>query len=242
MMNLPLGPDGSVETARTMLGDTMSTDNVLFSVLPAQLLSPSADNTAAYRVERQDLLRAIFRLAGLQWEADSRDAEAEGSLRLKREDMNVALSGYADNLESADYAITRLWYLATKGADAGDRAYEADDVQIRYPDTFDTTPFEQLLSEAQAALALGMGLEFKKQLRKRLVEKFLPDLPAQTLEDIFNEIDSQADDAPTPELMRQALMARMQQAAMGGGKPPVQPGAKPAEKPAAEKPADGKAA
>jgi hypothetical protein len=37
--------------------------------------------------------------------------------------------------------------------------------------------------------------------------------------------------------MRQALMARMQQAAMGGGKPPVQPGAKPAEKPA-----DGKAA
>jgi hypothetical protein len=88
-------------------------------------------------------------------------------------------------------------------------------VQIRYPDTFDVTPFEQLLSEAQAAMSLGMGLTFKKELRKRLVEKFLPDLPAATLKIIFDEIDKQAEEAPAPELLRQALVARVQQA----GKP-----------------------
>jgi len=239
LLNVPLGPDGSVETAKTLLGDGTGTDNVLFSSLPAQFLSPAAENSAAYRFERQDLLRAIFRLAGLQWEADSRDAEATGSLKIKREDMSTALAGYADNLESADYAITKLWYRATKGEDSGDTAFETDDVQIRYPDTFDVTPFEQLLSEAQAAMALGMGMNFKKELRKRLVEKFLPDLPADILKTITDEIDEQEDDAPAPELLRQALVSRMQQAA--GGKPPAA-GTEPP--PPEKKPpvADGKAA
>jgi hypothetical protein len=215
ILNIPLGPDGDVERAKALLGDSVSTDNVLFSALPAQFVSPLAENTAAYRAERTDLLRAIFRLAGLQWEADSRDAEASGSLKLKREDMSTALSGYADNLEQADYAVSKLWYRATHGSiDAGDRAYESDEIQIRYPDTFEATPFQQLLNEAQAAMALGMGPEFKKEMRKRLVEKFLPDLPASKLKDICDEIDEQADDAPAPELMRQALVARVQQAGM----------------------------
>lgn len=215
ILNVPLGPDGDVEKAKSWLGDSTSTDNVLFSALPAQFLSPSAENTASYRVERVDLLRAIFRLAGLQWESDSKDAEAEGSLQLKREDMNTALAGFADNLEEADYAMTALWYRATLGADRGAAAYETDQVQIRYPDTFDVTPFEQLLGEAQAAMALGMGITFKKELRKRLVEKFLPDLPASVLDAITDEIDQQEEEAPAPELLRQALVARVRQA----GKP-----------------------
>jgi hypothetical protein len=236
ILNIPLGPDGDVERAKALLGDSVSTDNVLFSALAAQFVSPPAENTAAYREERADLLRSIFRLAGLQWEADSRDAEASGSLKIKREDMSTALSGYADNLEQADYAVTKLWYRAVHGVDAGDRAYEADEIQIRYPDTFDSTPFQQLLSEAQAAMALGMGPEFKKEMRKRLVEKFLPDLPASTLKDIFEEIDTMAEEAPAPELMRQALVARVQQA---GGATFGQPKAK--AYPADEKPAQAKA-
>ena len=39
-------------------------------------------------------------------------------------------------------------------------------------------------------MQLGMGAAFKKELRKRLVEKFLPDLPAESLKAIEAEIVS----------------------------------------------------
>jgi hypothetical protein len=217
MINVPLGPDGDKERAQELVGETVGTANVLFSVLPALLLSPSGENVAAYHNEIDRLLRRIYRLAHLQWEADSRDAEATGSVKLKREDLNTALAGFADEAERADYALAKLFYAATQGADAGATAYEHDEVQIRYPDTFNITPFEELLVEAQAAMGLGMPTEFKKELRKRLVEKFLPDLPAATLKTILDAIGAAADDPSPMDAARKALLDRMQAA----GRPPM---------------------
>jgi hypothetical protein len=212
IINIPIGDEGSVESEKALLGQQIGTGNVLFSHKPAEMLSPGAENTAAYERAEDKLLRAIFRLAGIGWEADSRDAEATGSLLVKREDLNTQLSQYADEIERADYAIAKLFYLATKGADQGEQAYMKDAIQTRFPDTFDVTPFADLLEEAQAALNLGMPIEFKQELRKRLVDKFLPDLPDDLKNKILAAIDQQAEEASPLAAARQALVDRMKQA------------------------------
>lgn len=207
ILNVPLGPNGSVESEQVLLGQQVGTDNVMFSHEPAQFLSPSGENAAAYQEERQNLLRAIFRLGGIQWEADSRDAEAEGSLKLKREDLNTGLAAYADELERADYAVAKLFYIHQGDSDL--TKYEQDEIQIRYPDNFDVTPFEELLAQAQTALALGLPIEAKRELRKRLVGKLLPDLPDDVMSVIEKAIEQQEDETPPSQLIQAALAKRV---------------------------------
>jgi hypothetical protein len=226
-LNVPLGSGDqaiSVETAKDMLGTAVGTSNVLFSGLQAQMLTADSSNVTVYQEEIARRLRTIYRLAGIQWEADSKDAEAKGSLALKREDMNTRLAAYADELEKAEYALACLFYRSRFGADRGDDKLEADQVYIRYPDTFDVTPFESLLEQAQAALSLGMPTEFLKELRKTLVSKFLPDLPTDVAETIQKAIEDAAPDLTPEQRMQQRLTA----AAAGfatGDKPKIPSGA-----------------
>jgi len=208
ILNIPLGtgPDAmTVEQAVAMIGSTKGTENALFSGLAASFIQADTGNIAAYHEEMQRTLRTIYRIASLTWEADSKDAEAEGSLKLKREDMNQRLAGYADELERADYLLAELFYRATEGADVAVQKLEDDEVQIKYPDTFDMTPFEQVLEQAQAAMDLGMPALFLKELRKRLARKFdgMADLPPNVMDAIDQAIDSAPDDLTPAEQTKQ---------------------------------------
>jgi len=215
VLNVQLGQDESVTDAQTTLGQQVGTDNVLFSRGKADYLSPQASNVEAYRAERDDLIRMIYRLSAIAWESDSKDAEAKGSLKLKREDLNQMLSAFADELERTELEVAELFYRATYGADGWEARFNADKVVIRYPETFDATPFDVVLAQAQAALALGMPPSFNKELRKRLVTKFLPDLPTSTADIILADIDSGAQE-PSP--LQKTLAARL------GAQPGAQPG------------------
>jgi hypothetical protein len=197
LLNIPLGGGDnatSVDDAKAMLGKETGTEDVIFSGQPAKFISADAGNVAAYQEEIIRRLRNIYRLAAIQWEADSKDAEATGSLKLKREDMNQRLSYYADELEHADYRLAELWYRAMYGAEQGPKRFEQDEITINYPDTFEATPFEIVLQQAQSALALGMPSEFLKHLRKSLVSKFLPDLTDADVQTIADAIDAAPDD------------------------------------------------
>jgi hypothetical protein len=187
-LNVPLGTgDGRVgiEEAMRMLGQAVGTDNVVFSPGSAQFIQPSAENVTVYQQEREQLLRTIYRLAAVPWEADSRDAEAAESMKLKREDMNQVLATYADECEKTEYEIVELWFRAHYGENRWQAEMEAAKVTIRYPDTFDVTPFAELLEQAQAAQTINMGPTFMKELRRRLVQRFIPD----ATEDILNQIN-----------------------------------------------------
>jgi hypothetical protein len=226
ILNVPLGsgPDAmNVETAKALLGTSTGTEDVLFSGLAAGFISADADNVAAYQTEIDRVQRLIYRLAAISWESDSRDAEAEGSLKLKREDMNQILSAYADELEKADAEIAELWYRAMKGGgDAGIAAYEQDEVSIVYPQSFDATPFEEMIEQAQAASAIGMPGPVLKELRKRLLPKFLPDVAPKMLEELNAAIEAEPDD-PTPAERLRMKMDLTSQAAKAGVPPPKEP-------------------
>lgn len=228
ILNVPLGTGEqalSVEQAQAMMGNTSGTSNVLFSGAAAQFISADAANVAAYHEEIKRRLRTIYRLASLQWESDSQDAEAEGSLQLKREDMNQRLSAYADECERAEYALAELFYRVTLGGEAGARRFEADGVTVKYPDTFDMTPFDEMLEQAEAALSLGMPSAFLKELRKQLAPKFtgMGDLPEGTQQAIMEAIDAAPDDLTPTEQMQQRMDLTMQAIEAGTKKKPAVP-------------------
>ncbi len=217
MLNVQLGQDESLTEAQSNLGQMSGTESVLFSKGEAKFISPSAENVKAYQEERDLLIRAIYRLSAIAWESDSRDAEAQGSLKLKREDLNQMLSAFADEVERAELEVAELFYRAEYGADNWQARFEQDQVTIRYPETFDATPFDVILAQAEAALALGMPPSFNKELRKRLVPKFLQDAPPSLLETINADIDKGA----TEPSQAQTLLSMR----MGGGQ--VGPDGKP---------------
>jgi hypothetical protein len=147
------------------------------------------------------------------FESDSKDAEAEGSLKLKREDMSQRLSGFATELETADEAIAELWYRAEYG-DNWEPTWESDQVMIQYPDSFDMTPFDVVLEQAEAAMSLGYPPEVLKAIRKLLLPKFLPSLGPKQQQELENAIDSSEEDVTPMEKQRAELKAMM-------AKPPV---------------------
>lgn len=212
-INIPLGTGDAamtVEQAAAMLGGQIGAMNVIFSGAAAQILAGEAENVTVYHEEFNRRLRTIYRLAGISWESDSKDAEAQGSLKLKREDMNTRLASYADELEKVDYAIAKLWYRAMFGADAGVRRYDEAQVRLRYPDTFDLTPFDAVLEQAQAAMSLGFPALVLKELRKALIAKFLPDLDPEKLKALQDAIDSAADDLTPDERLKARIDATSQ--------------------------------
>jgi hypothetical protein len=222
ILNVPLGAGENsmtLEDAKSMMTNSSGTENVLFSGAAANFIQPSAENVVVYHAEFERKLRVIYRLVALAWEADSKDAEAEGSLKLKREDMNQRLSGYADELEAADYLLAELFYRSQYGEQGVERL-EKDEVQIKYPDTFDMTPFAEVLEQAEAAMSLGMPPLFLKELRKRLARKFdgMADLPTPIMDEIDKQIDSAADDL-TPAEKQQNELQMQQDALKAAGKP-----------------------
>lgn len=225
-LNVPLGTGDQatrIEEAKAMIGEQIGAMNVLFSPQSMQVLSGDAENVTVYHKEFDRRLRVIYRQAGVQWESDTKDAEAAGSLKLKREDMNSRLSSYADEVEKADYALAKLWFRAMRGADAGEKALDDAKLEIRYPDTFDTTPFEAVLQQAQSALALDYPQVVMNEILKTLLPKFLPDLDEATMQALLDAIDQRQESPSGSEQLRTRLMAvaNGSPAAMAAGQDPT---------------------
>lgn len=211
ILNVPLGvgPDAvTVEQAQIMLGEVTGTANVAFTPEPASYLSPDTSNVTVYQDERTQLRRTMFRLAGLPWEGDSRDAESADSRRIKREDLNQTLGGYAAEIEVADEAIARLWFQATYGA-RWEREWEAAGVTITWPDTFDSDVLDDVIARTQAAIGLGLGKTAQKELKKQVVGALLPTATPSTLQEIAKELDAQEEMPSAVDAQRARLQAAL---------------------------------
>jgi hypothetical protein len=208
ILNVTLGTGDtaqSVQEAQNMMGVNVGTDNVLFTASGAGFISPDAANVKAYQEEREDLIRTIYRMTNTPFEADSRDAEAEGSLQLKREDFNQGLSSLADECEKAEYQLAELFFRAHYGVN-WEREYDRADLSIAYPRDFDPTPFEDLLQQAQSLVALGMPHEVMKAVRKQIVPQALPGLTAAQTNALIDAIDQMEDPSVVAQRNQEALL------------------------------------
>lgn len=225
LLNAPLMSDQGVlvdiEAAKNMLGTEAGAENIVFSPEPLNYIQPDTNNVVVYQAEREQLSRMIYRTLSLPWESDSKDAEAAGSLSLKREDLNQRLAMYADECEKSEYQIAKMWFRGYYGPEKWEAEWDKAKVVIRYPDNFNITPFADVLQEAQAAMGLEMGPLFMAELKKRLVAKFLPDQPVDKLEMIEEEIDKLVqEDAQRKVDMEKAKLAAMQVAPTLTPRPP----------------------
>lgn len=224
ILNVPLGTGDAaqgVEQAQLMMGTGTGTDNVLFSSLPAQFISPESANVTVYQQEREDLVRMIYRTSNTPFEADSRDAESEGSLALKREDFNQGLSALADECERAEYALAELFFRAHYGVTGWEAALKAADLSIGYPDSFDPTPFAEQLEQAQALVAVQMPHEVMQAVKRDMLPSALPSATPAELAALYKAIEAQED----PEIVRQREQEAALRATMNApdDEPPEEP-------------------
>ena len=216
MLNVPLGtgPDAvQVAEAQAMLGETMGTANVAFTPEPASFISADPANVEVYQAERQEVRRTMFRLAGLPWEGDSRAAESGDSRRIKREDLNQTLARYADEVQTAERTLAQLWFRAEYG-DRWTQELEAAEVEVSYPNTFDSEVLDDTITRTQLALTLRLGKTATDALKRQLVGKLLPDVPPSQMSAIEAEIAAMRD----PEEERAERLAGMAQAFRAGGR------------------------
>ncbi len=218
-LSVKLDKDESVIDAQKNLATVTGTESALFSHGGIDYISPSAENISAYHAEIERRLRTIYRVAALQWEADTKDAEAKGSLQLKRADMNQRLSYYADELGRAEYAIAKLYYRAQYGADVGETRFENDGVVIQYPESFDLTPFIVVIEQAQAALSIGMPSEVLKELRKALLPKLLPEIDEKTSTKLNTAIENEPDAQTLADKATQLINAGLKASPVGTPQP-----------------------
>lgn len=223
-INLPLGSGDAamtVQDAQAMMGQQTGTMNVLFSAMPAAILTGDPSNIQSYHDEIARVKREIYRETGVQWEADTKGVEAQGSLEVKREDMTTRIAAYADECEQAEFGLAALWYRWRYGADVGPQKLIDDEVTIHYPEHFAKTPFQDVLDQAQAAMSIGMPAVFLKELRKALVAKFdgMGNLTPDLLQQINDAIDQAPDDLTPAEQMKARTEALAKAFAAGGGQP-----------------------
>ena len=190
MLHIQLGDDEDVDTARGRLGDHAGTDTVIFTRGGCEFIAPADGPVATYASQIEAVERKMFRLIGLPYDNDSRDAEAAESRRIKAMDLNRTLAGHADEAERFEYAIARLFYIGFYGRAAGLARWEANPPVIKYPDEFNTEEILQVVDDTKAALGLQLGQTAATLLRKRAVPIVLKDLDADTREKIDAEIDA----------------------------------------------------
>jgi hypothetical protein len=232
ILNIPLGtgPDAlTVEQAQAYAGQSTGTTNVLFSGSPAQYITADASNVTVYLEVIKTLLRTIYRLSNVPFESDSKDAEAEGSLALKREDMNQVLAAYASEMQRTEMMIAQLWFRGTYGEVGWKKEWERVQPTVVYPETFDVTPFAEILEQTEAALALPLGdsKTFMVEVAKQVLPLILNDAPQSVIDQIHKELAA----VPTPEEKRkQDLDIQM---ARFGASFEAKPGEEPPQEPAA---------
>jgi hypothetical protein len=196
-------PDGLIKEQQKM-GMQTGTGNVLFTSAAAQYLSPDSGNIEAYHASMDRRIRTIYRTALLPWDTDSRDAEAAESRRIKREDLNQQLAGFADECQRTERKVSELVYRARYG-NAWETWWEKDGLTVAWPKTFDVTPLIELLDGYERATGLDLGETATKEAKKRAALALLPDVSEATRRQINEEID--ALEVKTQEEIRQEELA-----------------------------------
>lgn len=196
MLNIQLGDKETVTEARNRLGDHAGTDALVFTKGPATFIAPPDGPVTAYAQHLEALEKNIYRIAGIPWSSDKRQAEAVGSMQMKAQDLNRTLAKNANEAERFEYQAAKLWFAFTNGAAKADQALKDAELIIRHPTEFNTEDLMTALTEALTALSVGLGPTATTLIKGNLVPLLLKNIPNDETDQIEKEIDerTQADE------------------------------------------------
>lgn len=193
MLNIQLGPDETIDQARERLGDHAGTDALVFTKGGATFIAPPDGPASVYAQEIATSERKMFRLVGLPWESDSREAEAAESRRIKAADLNASLASLANNAQEIDQWVAQMFYVSRYGPDRGKKAYEAASIRISHPDEFHVQQLMQAAEEAKLVLELGVGPTASCLIKGTLIPLALRDLDPDTKTKIEEELEAESE-------------------------------------------------
>jgi hypothetical protein len=192
ILSVGLGDNETIQQARDRLGEHLGTDSIMYTRGETVFIAPPDGPAARYADEIARVERVIYRLAGLPWQTDTKEAEAEGSLQIKAADLNRTLAGLADETERLEYQIARRWFRGTYGADQGERLFKTSGLRISHPEEFQVEQLAQALEDAKSVITLGVGPTATMLIKQDVVQLRLKDLDAETRAKIDGELKAES--------------------------------------------------
>ncbi|MDP1664124.1 MAG: hypothetical protein Q8L79_03280 [Methylobacter sp.] len=184
ILALPVTDDNEREKLKDM---TISTENAL-TYNPAGggkpgFIAPPADPVELYRKQIGDTVENIYQIANLEFVGGVQQSGV--ALGFHFQEANSSLRGMADMGESAENEIAALVYAWQGDKFSGNIAYAND---------FNLSDVAGAIAVALDTVPLGLGSEFDKTIKKRLVKQILGnDTSPGTMTAIDKEIDAMGD-------------------------------------------------
>jgi len=155
--------------------------------VPPQFISPDASQAEFILNMIQVQVKQLYASLGLQGEIATEVKQTTGVAKAYDFDkLNKLLANKADNLEAAE---ERLFKVVDKWLGLSGKP----DIEVSYPDEFDTRGLVDELNIAERVTLLEVSDALNKALYKNIAGKALPHAPKELVKEIEKEIDEGRD-------------------------------------------------
>lgn len=164
----------------------------------SRYIQPTGNDHEQCRIECQDLRQEMFRIAGLYYKTDSRDAETAEAKAWDHEEMNQFLASFAD---TADAIETKIF--ETAGAWLGKKDAK---IKVGYKHEYRVSDLQKVIAAILDIKTIGYSSEtgrkeVTKQAYREILEGRVPD-------ELLKKIDAEIDVSEEPDPLGDFDMSR----------------------------------
>jgi len=204
VLTVSVPQDGNVQEAKESLGNTIGTAKALVVKGDISYQTPDQTVPATIRENIAYLVQELYRAAHVRLNRDGQQAESAEAIRLQHTELNEMLQGLARTLSAAERQIARAWFAWYEPTpELAEKAFEAAQFEATYPTEFFVGSLIDDLEAWAEAVRMNLGATMGKRIKRKAVRRIDPDIPADELVAIDEEIDAMdADDLnpPPPDL------------------------------------------
>jgi hypothetical protein len=157
---------------------------------PPEYLAPPSSVAATYEKRISETVKEIYRMARVEYTRASGAGQSAESRKTEFEQTNLAIADLADSLADAEREE-----LILVGRGLGIPEDQLREMTVTAADSFDTEELNQELERlTQLVTVREFGRRFKSELLKRVAARVLPNLSADSLQEIEEQIEAQVVD------------------------------------------------
>lgn len=150
-------------------------------------ISPPSDPASVLQSQISSLIQEMYRMASLSFmTSNSTPDNTSGVARQwEFERTNQQLANFSAQCAKAETGMMHLFAL-----------WVNSDVEytVTYPDDFGIVDVAAEISQAQAVLDLGLTSDINKEVLKKVLAAYCPDLPDDRFDELVNSVDAEKDD------------------------------------------------
>lgn len=208
LFTVNVGPEGDVQKVKDQIGGDVGTTRAMVLQGEADYITPDMNVPKAIRENIAYLVQEIFRMAHVQYQRDSREAESAEAIQLKHDELNAMLGAIAAACQAAEIAIAKYYFAwTTSTPQLAEAAFTAAKVTVAYATEFFLADLEAELRAWALAMKQRLGATMEQRIKLRIVKRLEPDLDEETTKTIEGEIKQIADEPPPAPIGAELLRA-----------------------------------